>query len=446
MGEREIAAWRAYVRSHGEISDEGMDELESHLRDEIDSLRESGLSDEESLIIAVKRFGNASAVAREFSKVQHRKLWKQLLIDPVDPAERKRANREIVLVSFLGLLAAVLSRVPEIFGIALLGGHERFYVRNISFFVVPVVAFYFVWKHRDRPVYGMVYFAIALASAALANIYPLYAAGNYDVLIGIHLPIAIWLATVLLYVGRSWRDADARMDFVRLSGEAAIYLVLICCGGGVLIATAGLLFSAIGVDLEIILTRYVAIGGACAAPVVAVYLAYAKRNIIENMAPVLARIFAPLFFILMAAFLVVMAATGNILEVDRDILIGFDVLLALVLGMLLYTLSARDERKDPGAPDFINVALIVAALAVDVFALVAVVSRIDAYGLSPNKAAALGENLMLLINLGVSTILYVRFLVTREHFKALLVWQTKYLSIIWAWAIVVAFLFPVLFN
>ncbi len=446
MVEREIALWRAYLRSHGEVSDDSMDELESHLRGEIDLLCGNGLTEEEALIVAIKRSGKASEIAREFSKNQHRTLWKQLLIDPADPAEKKLASREFLLVLTLSLLAALLSRIPEFFGISLFGGAEPFYVRNITFFIVPVVAFYFLWKHQDRPSYAVAFVVVLLASVTLTNIYPLYSKGSFDILIGIHVPIVIWLATLLLYAGRAFRDVDTRMDFVRLSGEAFIYLILIYCGGGVLLATAVLLFTAIDVDTQAILSNYVAVGGACAAPVVAVYLASVKRNIVENMAPVLARIFAPLFLILMVIFLGVMAATGNLFQVKRDMLIGFDLLLALVLGMLLYMISARDESKAPHAMDFVNAALVVVALAVDVIALVAVVTRIDSYGLSPNKAAALGENIILLINLGTSAILYIRFLVTRDHFRVLVTWQTRYLSVVCGWAAIVAFLFPVVFR
>jgi hypothetical protein len=67
-------------------------------------------------------------------------------------------------------------------------------------------------------------------------------------------------------------------------------------------------------------------------------------------------------------------------------------------------------------------------------------------GFSPNKVAALGENLILLVNLGWSAVLYARFLAGRVAFAPLERWQTAYLPVyaLWAWVVVV--LFPPVFG
>ncbi len=444
--ERDIRAWKDYLRTHGELADEDIVELEDHLRDLITDLQKKGLSAEEAFIIGVRRTGKASSVAAGFSKVHGRALWKQLFVEPAEPEDLRRSRREAVLVVFLALLAGALSRIPEVFGIELFGAGAFFYVRNLSFLILPTAVFYFAWKYRGRSIHTIIFFALTLGSAVLANVYPAYAAGSFDILIGIHVPILLWLAAGVVYAGPGWRSADGRMDFVRFSGETFIYLVLILCGGGVLLATAYLLFGAIELNANIVLRNYVAVIGGCAAPIVAVYLASAKRNIIENMAPVLARIFSPLFLVLMVAFIVAMAATGSVLTVERDILIGFDLLLALVLGMVLYTISARDEKRVPGLNDYLQVALIVAALVVDIFALVAVSARISDYGFTPNKTAALGENIILLVNLAVSGALYFRFFKKKGGFRSLTIWQTRLLPVVVVWAAAVAFLFPVIFK
>ena len=72
----------------------------------------------------------------------------------------------------------------------------------------------------------------------------------------------------------------------------------------------------------------------------------AKQSVIENMAPVLKRIFTPLFGLLLLAFLATMAWTGSPINVKREILIGFD-LLAVVVGLVLYAASARDPLAPP---------------------------------------------------------------------------------------------------
>ncbi|MBT3276295.1 MAG: hypothetical protein HN368_24320, partial [Spirochaetales bacterium] len=297
MVEKEVAQWKAYLRLHGELGDEDLNELESHLRDEMENLQSGGLTEEESFIVAVRRAGQASELAGEFSKVQTKTLWKQLLIDPVSPDALKRSRKEIGLVICLAILAGLLSRVPELFGIRMLNGDSGFYSRNLSLFVIPIVGFYFMWKFPGHGTQAAIFCLLLLGVAALANVFPLYSAGDFNLLIGIHVPIVCWTAAGLVYAGKDWASADRRMDFVRFSGETFIYLVLIACGGAVLFAMAALLFTAINIDISEIIGQHLVLGGMCGASIVAVYLAGAKRNIIENMAPVLARIFSPLFLL-----------------------------------------------------------------------------------------------------------------------------------------------------
>ena len=79
-------------------------------------------------------------------------------------------------------------------------------------------------------------------------------------------------------------------------------------------------------------------------------------------------------------------------------------------------------------------------------ALTAIAVRISEFGFSPNKVAALGENLVLLVNLAWSARLYARFLRNRGSFAALERWQTAYLPVYAVWAGLVVVVFPPLFG
>jgi hypothetical protein len=138
--------------------------------------------------------------------------------------------------------------------------------------------------------------------------------------------------------------------------------------------------------------------------------------------------------------------TGNAIDVEREVLIGFDLLLVLVLGLLLYSISARDPQAPPSPFDRLQLLLVVCALLIDVLALWAIAARIVEFGFSPNKAAALGENLILLVNLGWSAVLYTRFLTKRGSFAPLERWQTSYIPVYALWAWVVVAIFPVVFS
>jgi hypothetical protein len=236
------------------------------------------------------------------------------------------------------------------------------------------------------------------------------------------------------------------MDFIRFSGELFIYYVLIALGGGVLTAFVVAMFETIGIDAEPFIESWLLPCGAAGAVLVASWLVEAKQSVIENMAPVLTRLFTPLFAALVVAFLAALLWTGSGVDVERNLLIQFNLLLLVVLGLLLYSVSARDPDAPPGPFDVMQVVLVVSALLADAVALWAIGARITELGFSPNRVAALGVNVILLVNLAWSAVLYVRFLRGRGSFKGLERWQTSYLPVYGAWAAIVVIVFPPLFG
>jgi len=60
--------------------------------------------------------------------------------------------------------------------------------------------------------------------------------------------------------------------------------------------------------------------------------------------------------------------------------------------------------------------------------------------------AALGENVILLVNLAWSAVLYIRFLAGRGNFPSLERWQTAYVPVYAGWAAVVVIVFPPVFR
>jgi len=222
--------------------------------------------------------------------------------------------------------------------------------------------------------------------------------------------------------------------------------VLIALGGGALMAFTFFIFKSIGLDAENALNEWLLPCGAMGAVIIGAWLVEHKQSVIENMAPVLTRLFTPLFAALLLVFVGAMIWTGNPIGVEREVLIGYDLLLVVVLGLLLYAVSARDQQAPPGRFDALQLLLVVCALVVDGLALWAMAARISEFGFSPNKTAALGLNLLLLVNLAGSAVLYARYLGRRVPFARLERWQTAYLPAFAVWAWFVTTLFPVIFD
>jgi hypothetical protein len=446
--ETQFAQWRHYVQRRRELQRSDAEELEDHLRGSVDELVAVGLRADEAFLVAVKRMGSLDDLSREFAREHSERLWKQLVLtgETDSPAAERRSRRDLLAMVICAAGAAASIKVPELFGMGFEEDADRFYATNFSLFALPWLAAFLAWRrHATKALIGVLLALFALGVVA-ANVYPLAADSQSVVLTAIHLPIALWFVVGLAYVADDLRSSRRRMDFIRFTGEWFVYFVLIALGGGVLIAFMFGTFEAIGISPDIFISQWLLPCGYVAAMVVAGWLVEAKQGVVENIAPVLTRLFTPLFTAVLLAFLVALGWTSAGIDVEREALILFDLLLVVVLGLLLYSISARDPLAPPGLFDKLQFALVVSALVIDVLVLLEITGRITEYGTTPNKAAALGENVILLANLAWSAWLVLGFVRRRTLFAALERWQTGYLPVYAAWAWIVVLVFPPLFE
>lgn len=445
--EKNVHAWSDCLRSQGHFKETDIIELESHLHDEIEDLIHAGLSAEEAFLISVKRFGDTHSVSREYSKVNTENLWKQLMLEPEPTGFSSENKRTIGLVILFSFLAGTFFKIPELFGYSFNDPqYQLFYFKNLSFFILPLIALFFLYKNKANLKMTAVILGIFAGAALLINAYPSYPPNSTELLTALHLPLFLWLVTGVAYLDIQWRSSQGRMNFIRFTGEAIIYGTLIFCGLIVLAMFTQAMFFAIQIDASWFIQNYLIVYGAAAVAMITVYLVEIKKSVVENFAPILAKIFSPLFLFIMLAFLLVLVVSGKSPFMERDYLIAFDFMLVLVLGLVLYTISARNPYAKNKLFDYLNLALIVVAMIIDAVALSAILLRLSAFGITPNKLAALGENLILLINLAGLAWLYGRFFAKKIDFTQIENWQTSYLYAYAIWLAIVAFIFPIVFG
>src|SRR5437867_12476920 len=248
--EEQIAQWRAYLRRRQALHGPDVEELEGHLRDQLVALTEAGLTGDEAFLVAVKRMGSLDALSREFARAHSERLWKQLVVAPEAEKPANTGRAEILVVLSLAVAAAVAVKAPALFGHPISPHDELppFYARNASLFVFPLLTVYFVWK-RGLDVVRALWLALPFAAGAVfANVFPFPQRSDTQVLTILHLPIALWQAVGFAYVRGRWFADGGRMNFVRFSGELAIYYVLIALGGGVLTGFTIMMFRGIGLN------------------------------------------------------------------------------------------------------------------------------------------------------------------------------------------------------
>ena len=72
-----IQNWRNNLLQNQTVTDEDVEELGGHLRDEIDSLVLTGLDDEEAFMVAAHRMGDGQTIGQEFAKVNPSLAWRR---------------------------------------------------------------------------------------------------------------------------------------------------------------------------------------------------------------------------------------------------------------------------------------------------------------------------------------------------------------------------------
>ncbi|HEV2711462.1 MAG TPA: permease prefix domain 1-containing protein [Gaiellaceae bacterium] len=439
--ESRIAEWRTYIANAPGVNGHDVDELEDHLRHEITELNAAGLTADEAFLIAVKRLGDLDDLSREFAREHSGRLWKQLVLSGRDePARASSGWFETVVFAAAAAVVIQVARLAADFP----DEEPRWFGRNVSLFVLPFLAAYFA-RRRQLDIRQWAQTAAPFVLAALVvNLYPYGADSSTAVLVALHLPVTLWFAVAYPYMGGTVRSHERRMDFVRFTGEWFIYYVLIALGGGVLMGLTAAILEPTGVDVERI-AEWVLPSGAAGGVIVAAWLVESKQRVVENMAPVLTMLFTPLFAVMLAGAAVVYAVTGLGGAFDRDLLSVFDALLVVVLALVLYGMSARDPSTSPDWMDGIQLVAVVSALVLDVMVLGAMIARIGELGFTPNRTAALGLNLVLLVNLAGAALLSVRFLTRRSTLHRLERWQTTYLPIFALWAATVVVILPPVF-
>ncbi len=439
--ETRIGEWRTAVL-RGRAVDEGdADELEGHLREQVADLETAGLTGDEAFLIAVRRLGQVDQLTAEFAREHGDRLWKQLSFAPENDA---RQPSLLVMLGF-AVLAAVILQVARVTAEST-GGMFTWFLRDTGLFVLPVLAAYFAFSRRMpwRRVVALA--AIVAAFAVAVNLYPFAEGATTDLLVWIHLPIALWFAVGVAYVVGRLRSSARRMDFLRFSGEWAIYYTLIALGGMVLTSLTLLVLTPISPEATDVVGKWIVPSGAAGAVIVAAWLVEAKKSIIENLAPVLTAIFTPLFALMLVVSAIAYTVSGVWRDFDRELLAGFDALLLIVVALVVYGISARDAAKGVGAMDVIRLCAVVAAVILDALVLASMLSRVGEFGFTANRVAALGLNIILIVNLLGTAWLLVRQVAGRAPAVRLERWQTGYLPVFAAWVVFVVIALPPVFG
>jgi len=262
----------------------------------------------------------------------------------------------------------------------------------------------------------------------------------------IHMPLVLASLLALSYMSNEWKSPEARLRYIRYVGEVIIYATLILIGGMVLTLITLGLFQLIGIDIRKLYMNNVVILGLVASPIVATYLYDAVLSRESKLATLIANVFAPLFLITVGVYLLAMLYAQKSPYSDRGFLITFNMLLIIVWGIAVFSLSGRSISSISKVTDAVNISLISITLIINTIALSAILFRLAEYGITPNRVAVTGANILIFVHLVLILTEYIKQLKTTANSDKFSRVVANYLPVYTAWSIFIVAVLPILFK
>jgi uncharacterized membrane protein YozB (DUF420 family) len=351
------------------------------------------------------------------------------------------SRKELVFVIIAALLAGVIAKLPTLFNI----DEEFFYSRNIGFIIFPVLSAYFAWKNKLST--GKIAF---IAGATLVSLFFINFLPNDDtsdtlILSCIHLVLMLWSILGFAFVGETRINNEKRLGFLKYNGDLVVMTTLIVIAAGILSGITIGLFSLIGFNIEKFYFENIVIFGLPVAPIVGTYLTQTNPQLVGKVSPVIAKIFSPLVLVMLVVYLIAMIYSGKNPYNDREFLLIFNALLIGVMAIIFFSIAETSRTKNT-TEVWVLLLLSVVTIIVNGIALSAILFRISEWGITPNRAAVLGGNVLILINLLLVTTQLFRAVSKKADLNGVGKAISFFLPIYCIWVAIVTFLFPFLFG
>ena len=391
---------------------------------------------------------NKSSFAKSFNE-----LYPSIKGNPLADAWHERLNygsegvnwgskADWLFILIAGGIAGTFAKLPEFFTLQ----EDEFYARNFGFVVFPFLCAYFIRKSK-LPISN---FLFPLASLLLAGLYinllPTQTGSDTVVLACIHLPLFLWGMLGLVFSGSDTKNLSKRLTYLQYNGETIIVGGILLLAGGLLTGITIGLFELIGLDIIDVYFQYIAIYGLAAAPLLATLITQSNPELVNKVPPIVAKIFSPLVLIMLTCYLVAIAYAGKDPYSDRDFLLLFNLLLLGVMALIFFSVVESFEEKKVGLMTWVLVLLSLITLVVNGIALSAIAFRISEWGITPNRLAVLGVNLVMLVHLVMVSRQLIRTVRGKSKLEEVGFTLVRYLPVYLLWTAIVTFLFPVLFG
>lgn len=348
-------------------------------------------------------------------------------------------KHELLVVLLLSLVAGFVAKIPAFFGV----NEFMFYSKNAGFIAFPFTIGYFIWKRKPskKIVFGLIScMAIALVYINLA---PLKKDTDSYILACVHLILLLWSFLGIAYTGNRLGENAARVNFLRFNGDMAVVLNVLSLAFFALSGITIGLFEAINLSIGEFYFKYIGVWSIAASPVIAAFVIESNPKLVNKISPIIAKIFSPIVLVTLLVYLGALLVSKKDPFNSREFLIIFNMLLVGVLAIIFFSVSASEKGR---FSIWVILGLSCTTILINLVAVAAIVYRIAEGGITPNRAAVLGSNLLILINLILVAKEIIGLAGRKGSFEAVEFAITRYLNIYVVWMAIVTFLFPLIFG
>ena len=349
---------------------------------------------------------------------------------------------ELLFVIIAALIAGLIAKLPAFFAI----NEDFFYPRNIGFIIFPMLTAYFAWKNKLSPKKIAFIVGAMLAGLIFINLLPDITKSDTTILSCIHLVLFLWAVSGFSFVGEVKNTDGKRLDFLKYNGDLLVMTALIVIAAAILTGITIGLFSLIGFNIEEFYFQNIVTFGLPAAPIFATFLIRTNPQLVGKVSPVIAKIFSPLVLVMLIIYLIAMIYSGKDPYNDREFLMIFNALLIGVMAIIFFSVAETSRTPKSQAETWIIFLLSAVTVIVNGIALSAILFRISEWGITPNRVAVLGGNVLILINLLLVTLQLFKVLSKKADITGVGKIIAVYLPVYAIWTVIVTFIFPLVFG
>ena len=351
------------------------------------------------------------------------------------------SKNDLTFVILASILAGFIVKIPAYLPV----DEHFFYPRNIGFVIIPVLILYFLRKNKSSVKRSLIVAVVVLVSIIFINLFPDKSTSDTLILSCIHLPLFLWFVLGFVFTEKDSKDYYERLGYLRYNGDLVVITAIILIAGMILTVLTRGLFSLIDMEIFNFYFQYIVIPGIAAAPVIGTYVIEKNPQLVNRVSPVIAKIFSPLVLITLIVYLIAIIISGKDPYNDREFLIAFNGLLIIVITIILFSIAETSKTDNNRIGIIILFLLSILTIIVNGIALSAILFRITEWGITPNRLAVLGGNILILINLILVTINLYRTMLNKSEPVEIAKPISAFLPIYCIWAVIVTFVFPLVF-